>query len=69
MSFQHHIGRNVAHLRRGRGWSQENLGFEAGVDRTYISQIERGVANPSVASLMKVAKALAVPCFRLLEPY
>ena len=43
---------------RGSGLLSGGLGFEAGLDRTYVSGVERGVRNPSVLSLFKLAKAL-----------
>lgn len=39
--------------------SQEDLGFASELDRTYISGIERGVRNPTVRSLLRIADALA----------
>jgi DNA-binding XRE family transcriptional regulator len=41
-------------------YSEQALALEAGVDRTYISQIERGVGNPSVLVLLKIAIILRV---------
>lgn len=61
-------GQNVRHLRRGRKLSQEDLAFEAEIDRTYVSQIERGVINPSLLILWKIAKVLAVHVVTLLNP-
>jgi DNA-binding XRE family transcriptional regulator len=52
------LGNNVKALRQAQGLSQEALALEAGVDRTYISQIERGVGNPSVLVLLKIAVIL-----------
>jgi transcriptional regulator with XRE-family HTH domain len=43
-----------------RGWSQERLGFEAGIHRTYISDLERGARNPSILLLEKLAGPLGV---------
>ncbi len=40
--------------------SQEELAFESGFDRTYISLLERGIRNPTVRSLVKLANALNV---------
>ena len=53
--------------REDRGWSQEDLAFECGLHRTYISGVERGVRNPTVVVLQKIAKALKVPAAALLE--
>ena len=44
--------------RETLGLSQEELGFEAELDRTYISGIERGVRNPTLSTMIRLAKAL-----------
>jgi transcriptional regulator with XRE-family HTH domain len=62
------LGRNVRVLRRGKKLSQEQLAFEAEIDRTYVSQIERGVINPSLLILWKIANVLAVDVVTLLNP-
>jgi transcriptional regulator with XRE-family HTH domain len=49
---------NVRTLRRAQKLSQEELAFEAEIDRTYVSQIERSTINPSLMVLYKVARAL-----------
>jgi transcriptional regulator with XRE-family HTH domain len=54
------LGDNVKSLRLAHGLSQEALAFEAELDRTYISQIERGVSNPSILVILKIALALKV---------
>jgi transcriptional regulator with XRE-family HTH domain len=51
---------NVKTLRLAHGLSQEELAFQADLDRTYISQIERGVSNPSVLVIHKIALVLKV---------
>ncbi len=62
MSIQQEIGRRVAQLRKEKGWSQEQLAFECDMHRTYISQVERGVINPTIGSLDTIAKALGLNC-------
>ena len=61
------VGLNVQRIRRERGWSQEELAFESGLHRTYISGIERGARNPTVLVLGKLAEALgaATSCPRI----
>lgn len=47
--------------------SQETLAHEAGIDRTYISSIERGVYATSIDVLDRLAKALGVEAYELLR--
>ena len=54
------LGNNVRRLRKSRGWSQEDLAEKADLHRTYISGIERGVRNPTLTILFKLAQALGV---------
>jgi transcriptional regulator with XRE-family HTH domain len=52
------LAQNVRSLRHEKKLSQEELAFEADIDRTYVSQIERSIINPSLLVLHKVALAL-----------
>jgi transcriptional regulator with XRE-family HTH domain len=52
------VGKNVRRLRLARGLTQEQLAFEAKIDLTYVGGIERGVRNPSLLILARVAAAL-----------
>lgn len=52
------LAQNVRSLRHAKKLSQEELAFEADIDRTYVSQIERSIINPSLLVLHKVALAL-----------
>ncbi|WP_157670778.1 helix-turn-helix domain-containing protein [Chitinibacter sp. GC72] len=54
------FGLKIRQLRTARGLSQEQLGQQADLDRTYISGIERGVRNLSLLNLFRLAKALGV---------
>ena len=54
------LGGNVKALRLSLGMSQEELAFQAQIDRTYVSQVERGVSNPSVLVLVKLSSILGV---------
>lgn len=62
------LGQNVRSLRLGRGLSQEQLAFDAEIDRTYVSQIERAVINPSLQVLYRVSTVLGVDVIQLLTP-
>jgi transcriptional regulator with XRE-family HTH domain len=53
-------GQAFRQLRRARGISQERLADLAGLDRTYVSGIERGERNPSLTNLLKLAATLEV---------
>lgn len=54
------IAHNLKRIRLTQRQSQEALALEADVDRTYLSDLERGVANPSVDILDRLAKQLSV---------
>ena len=58
---------NMKRLRKERGWSQEALADEAGLDRTYISGIERVVKNPTISVVERVATALQCRLGDLLD--
>jgi transcriptional regulator with XRE-family HTH domain len=60
------VGNNVRALREQLGISQEELGFRSNLDRTYVSGVERGVRNPTVIVLARLATALGVEPSALL---
>ena len=62
------IGLTIRALRRERDLSQEALADLAGIDRSYMSSIERGLRNISVLNIARIAKALDVPVRDLLGP-
>lgn len=60
---------NVRTLRTAKGLSQERLAVDASVDRTWVSQLERGNGNTSIDVLDRLAASLGVPLAALLvEP-
>lgn len=61
------VGNKIRKLRTEAGLSQEKLGEITGLDRTYISGIERGVRNPSIKNIEKLAKALGVKISQLMD--
>ncbi|WP_340318326.1 helix-turn-helix domain-containing protein [Rhizorhabdus argentea] len=67
MDIRTRLGKNVRILREEKGWSQEAFAHEAGIHRTYISDIERGARNPTVTIVEKLASSLGVPAARLIE--
>lgn len=64
---QQKLGKKIKSLRLESELSQEQLGELTGLDRTYISGIERGVRNPSIKNIEKVAKALKVSVSNLID--
>ena len=54
------LGERLRELRDQAGVSQEQLANEIGIDRTYISGIERGKRNPSIQSVYRIAKGLNI---------
>ena len=69
MDVRQVFGANVRRIRLERGLSQEGFGFVSGIDRTYVSGVERGVHNPSLVLAAKFADGLGVPLnVLLIEP-
>jgi transcriptional regulator with XRE-family HTH domain len=61
------FGKKLQKLRTDRNLSQEKLAEIAGFDRTYISLLERGVRNPSLVNIVRLAKALNITPDKLLK--
>ena len=59
------LGARVRSLRRERGWTLKQLGREAGLSHPFLSQLERGLARPSVGSVERIARAFGMPVSRL----
>ncbi|MEM8652249.1 MAG: helix-turn-helix transcriptional regulator [Pseudomonadota bacterium] len=67
MDSRKSVGKNVRKFREAVGLSQEQLAFETELHRAYISGVERGVRNPTVLVLDRLAKALKVKPYQLLK--
>lgn len=67
MDVRQRLAANMKRLRKERGWSQEDLADEAGLDRTYISGIERKVKNPTISVVERLANALSCSLGSLLD--
>ena len=61
------LGVNVRHYRKLKDMTQERLALDAGMERSYVSDLERGMRNPSVRALGRLADALGVEPGLLLE--
>ena len=61
------FGGRVRELRLKRGLTQEAFAAACRLDRTYVSGIERGVRNPSLRNIARIADKLGVTLSRLFE--
>jgi transcriptional regulator with XRE-family HTH domain len=68
VEYQLVLAENVGAARKALALSQEALALETGIDRTYVSGIERGRRNPSLALLVRLAERLETTPGRLLTP-
>lgn len=61
------FGRSLADLRQQAGLTQEELAARSGLHRTYVGSVERGERNPTVTSVVAIAKGLGCPVSRLMR--
>lgn len=61
------LARNLRLFRAEVGWSQERLAHEAGLNRTYLSAVERSEQNISVDNIARLAAAMSVDAWTLLR--
>ena len=61
------FGLRLRQCREARSLTQERLAEKAGLDQTYISGIERGLRNPGIKNVVRLAKALGLHTTNLLE--
>ena len=61
------LGSRVRELRQALGLSQETFAGKCGLDRTYISGIERGKRNVSMLNIERIAKALNITIAELMD--
>ena len=67
MTLEVAFGQVIKQLRAGKGLSQEKLSFESGLDRSYISQLECGLRQPSLVTIFQLAKALQASPSYIIE--
>ena len=67
MEAQAQFGATVRRLRMEAGLTQEQLGERCKMDLSAVSRLERGQRNPRLDTLVRLARALDVPPFALLE--
>ena len=66
MELPEAFGFAIRKLRIERGLTQEQLGFEANLRRTYISSLELGQKTPSITTIYKLAKVFGISMSKLL---
>jgi transcriptional regulator with XRE-family HTH domain len=67
VDIRYRLGKNVRRLREAKALSQEAFAHEAGIHRTYVSDIERGARNPTITVVEKLARSLDVTAGSLLD--
>ena len=67
MDIREDFARNLRKLRRQKGFSQEALALEAGIDRTYVSALERCTYSATITMVEKLAVVLGVEPVDLLQ--
>ncbi len=67
MDIRRRLALKLKTLREEKGWSQEEFADRCGLHRTYVSGVERGIRNPTVTVLEKLAKGLGVAAAVLVE--
>jgi transcriptional regulator with XRE-family HTH domain len=68
MDLRELFGFNLRRLRHAKGLSQDDLAYEAGVSRSYLSQLEKGSFHASLKVIGRLADALGVEAMELLRP-
>ena len=67
MLIEQQLGMRIVYLRKQLGWSQEDLALEAGINKNYLSDLERGRRNPTLRVLEKIAIALRIDVSELTK--
>jgi transcriptional regulator with XRE-family HTH domain len=67
MDLSKAFGIAIRKLRLSKGLTQEQLGFEADLRRTFISSLELGEKKPSLTTIYQLAKALDIPMSKLMK--
>jgi transcriptional regulator with XRE-family HTH domain len=68
MDMRKLVGRNARRLRLARGLTQEQMSEISGFTQQYISDLERGLRNPTVVTLLELAQALKATPIDLITP-
>lgn len=68
MDMRRLVGQRVREARIALGWTQEELAVRSGFSQQYVSDLERGLRNPTVVSLYEMAQALETTPVALVTP-
>ena len=67
MTINKQLGARIRYLRQQKGFSIEDLALEADINRNYLGDLERGMRNPTLIILNKIAKVLDIDLTTLFE--
>lgn len=67
MNESEKLGKNLKRIRTEKGISQGEIGRILGVDKGFVSNIENGKTNPTLATIAKIAKAIGVSVGELIK--
>ena len=59
------LGKEILRIRKAKNISQDDLAVDCNIDRSYLSEIEEGKANPSLKVLCKIANGLNIQISQL----
>jgi transcriptional regulator with XRE-family HTH domain len=68
MDMRKLVGRNFARLRREKGFTQERFAEISGFTQQYLSDLERGLRNPTIVTIYEIATALGVSHIEIVMP-
>jgi transcriptional regulator with XRE-family HTH domain len=63
------VGERIAEIRAQKGWSQEEFAHRAGLNRTHLYRLERGLQSMTLKTLQTIADTLGVRCVDLVKGF
>ena len=61
------VGQAIREVRNSKNIAQEKMAFDSNIDRTYASALERGLKNPSIEVILKLAEGLDYPAWEIVK--
>ena len=65
--FHVRFGERIKRLRKERGYSQNEFADASGITQAYLSRVERGIANPQLENIKKIAECLGISLSDLFD--